>query len=904
MILVIAEKKGVAEEFSKILKDNFKRGNGYFVGEKYVITWAYGHLLNSKNPVEYGEFGGWNWESIPFYTPSGHIDYVKPNKTDFDTVRVRQLASIDEAYKKHPITSVINACDAEREGELIFWEIYYFLKMKAPVDRLWLTSQEESDILYAFDNLRKESFYASKREASFARQYADWLLGHNLTVAFTVKVNNTLHIGRVQTPTLSLLVKRKLEIDNFVSKDYFELSAEFDKKYTGKWYKENKSNVRFDEKIQMEEIAEKIKGKPSKVISKEVNPTNEKPKELFNLSGLQKEANSKLGFTASKTLEVAQELYDKYKVLSYPRTSSAYLMDTQIPSFPHILKSLSVDEYKEFTADIITAGIPTGKHFVDNKKVSDHYAIIPTKKQVKWTEFQDDLKSGVTKKELRDLYDLVAKRFLSVFYPEAKYEKTEIVTEVEGETFKTSGRILLDLGWKKVYAKEKPVVVEDKKESDDDNELPPIEKGEVGITTSIKPESKQTKPQPHYNDRSLIGAMEKAKDYLEEDELKENLKDAGATIGLGTEATRASIMENLFIRNYAERKGKQIIATDLGVKLINIAPDNLKSPEITAIWEAKLKRIENNDFNRDDFEKEIRDFVELTIKELKEKTITEKFASRSSGEVIGKCPKCGEDVSEFPKGFACSTSTKEVTCVRIWKTVLTKTITTKDAIALLNGEKTKLIKGLKTTAGKKFDAHFKLKEDFSGIDFVFPDAEEIKAICQKCKKGIKKYPKYAACETHTREIPCFSVPTEFAGKKLTNKDIKDMAEKGQTDLIKFTSKTKSEYEARLTISSENKIEMEFKQKEKVEEKETGITCPKCNQGELIEKGKTYKCDSASCDLFLQREVASRVITIEELKTIIQDGESPQLKGFISKAKKPFNTKLYWNEKENKIEFRF
>jgi DNA topoisomerase-3 len=908
LILVIAEKKGVAELFTKILKDDFRRANGYYVGKKYIITFAYGHLVNSKNPDEYEHFEGWKWESIPFYPPNGNIDYVKPNKTDFDTVRVRQLGSIDEAYKKHTITKVINACDAEREGELIFWEIYYYLKMKAPVERLWLQSQEDSDVLAAFDNLKQENFYVPKREASFARQYADYLLGQNLTIAFSVKVDNLLHIGRVQTPTLSLLVKRKLEIDNFISKDYFELSSEFGNKYSGKWFKDNKSNVRFDEKEKMNEIVEKIKGKEAKVVIKEIKPESEKPKELFNLGGLQKEANRKLGFTVKKTLEVAQELYDKYKVLSYPRTSSAYLMESQVAGFPQILKSLSIDEYKEFTADIIDAGIPTGKHFVDDKKVSDHYAIIPTKKQVNWSEFRDDPKSGVTKKELHDLYDLVAKRFLSVFYPKAQYEKTEIVTEVEGETFKTSGRILLDLGWKKVYAKEKPEEKENKKETEDDKELPFIDKGEVNNVTLVKPESKQTKPPSHYNDATIVAAMESAKDYLEEDELKEDLKDAGAKIGLGTEATRATIIENLFNRNYAERVGKQIIATDLGVKLINIAPVNLKSPEITAIWEAKLKRMEKDEFDRDEFQKEIRDFVEETINELKAKEITEVFASRKSNnrESFETCPKCKGEIYEFEKGFACSNSTKENKCFLVWKEILKKKITQKDIKEMLSDGKTKLIKGFKKNDGTKFDAHLKLNSEMNGTELVFADGEDQGFNCSTCGTEIQKFPKMFVCQSNTREKPCFSFPAVYGGKKLGKKEIKSIVDNGETEFLTFVSNKdgiKKNYQAKLTRKG-NAINMEFKPKEKVEVKETSITCPKCHKGKLKSQGKIYKCEDEKCDLVLFKEMSQRVWKDEEIKELLAKGEIGPLEGFISKDKKPYKAKVKWNPEKNKIEFNF
>ncbi|MED3831612.1 DNA topoisomerase, partial [Priestia megaterium] len=400
-----------------------------------------------------------------------------------------------------------------------------------------------------------------------------------------------LPVGRVQTPTLSLLVQRRLEIENFKPKDFFELKVNFNNKYEGMWFKDAKGNTKFELKSDAEAILNKINGKTGKVTVKDVIEQKVNPKELFDLGSLQAEANKKFGFTMQKTLDVAQVLYDKYKVLSYPRTDSKYIMNSQVPELPQLLQAVNSTKYSEFVTNIISRNIPISKNFVNDKKVSDHYAIIPTKKSLNLSEVTDEVKNKqviATKEDIENIYDLVIRRFLAVFYPEAIYEKTEIVTEVEGETFKTNGRILKDPGWEVVYGKDAVDV-----EEDSDNEektLPPIDKGEENSITKSDLLTKQTKAKPHYTEGTIGKAMENAKDYIEEAALKKEMKEADA--GLGTVATRAQIIENLIARKYVIRKGKQIIATDLAVKLIEIAPDRLKSPEVTAQWEIELRLIE------------------------------------------------------------------------------------------------------------------------------------------------------------------------------------------------------------------------------------------------------------------------------------------------------------------------
>lgn len=818
MRLVIAEKPDMAKAFSEAMKvtGKFTKGDGYYKNSEYVITWAFGHLVNSKQPEDYpNEFGGWNWESIPFVPPPGKLEYHLPIKIDFDNVRKKQLQNIKKICKEFSFDEIINGCDAGREGDLIFWEVYEILKMKQPVKRLWVQSQVEVDIQKAFKNLRGEEFFGPRKEAAFSRQFADWILGHNLTIAFTVKSGRILHVGRVQTPTLSLLVKRRLEIENFQTKDFYEIKANFGGKYDGMWFKDAKGNTKFEEKSEADAITQKINGQEGTVVSKVVETKPVYPKELFDLGSLSTEANKKFGFSMQKTLDVAQVLYDKYKVLSYPRTDSNYIMSSQIPELPTLLNAVDTPEYSEFVKNIIERKIPTSKRFVNDKKVTDHHAIIPTKKVINWNEVTDEVKQGTliaTKDDIKKLYDLVVRRFLSVFYPEAIYEKTEIVTEVVGETFKTNGRILKDPGWEVVYGKE---VNESEEENENDEKtLPPIEKDEVNLVSKVEAMAKQTKPKPQYTEGTIGTAMENAKDYVEEDELKAEMKEAGA--GLGTVATRAQILENLIKRNYVVRKGKQIIASDLAVKLIEIAPERLKSPEVTAQWEKELRLMEEEKVQREDFYERIVQYVTEEIAELKNKTINIVF-EREGQTVVGTCPKCGKDIVEFSKGFACQSSNKEHTCLRVWKGILDKKVTTNQFKRALTKGETNTIKFKNTKTGKTFEAKLKLNDQFDGFDFVFParktvEKTETSALCPSCGGKIVEMEKLYGCSNFSSKNCKFTVWKNIGGKPMTLELIQEVIEKKKTEKLEgFVSKGSGKpYKAKLVWNPEKKtIEMSF-----------------------------------------------------------------------------------------------
>ena len=808
-ILMIAEEGNSGKRLSEVIPGEAKFRQGYIEKGNYTIAWAYGHLLDSLMPDEYEEFTGWNWESIPFKPPNSKLDYKPSDKTKFDKkVKQRQLKTIKDLFESGDFDVVYNACDAEREGELIFWEIYHYCQMDLPVERVWFTSQETSDLVNALENRKCKDFYQSRKEGSYARQYADWLLGLNLTIGFSVKTRSLVHIGRVQTPTLSLLVSRRKEIENFKPQTYFELDAEFGERYTGKWFKDQKKNTRFDTLDEMKKIAEKIKGKSGKITEKNVRKQKRNPKGLFDLSELQKEGNRKFKYTASKTLEITQALYDKYRVVSYPRTDSRHIMESQVPGLKDVLESIVDEDYIDFAEEVIEMGIPTNKSFVDDKKVSDHYAIIPTRVGIDKNDFRDE--RNVTKQDLINIYDLIMRRFLAVFYPAAEFERTEIITDVDGETFKTNGRILIKEGWRKVYGSDEDENKEEK------GMLPPVEEGEENPVTDTKQEKKQTRPPSYHNDASLVSAMENARNLLD-DEDQEKLKDSGSSMELGTVATRGNIIDGLERREYIKRKGSRIIATDKGVKLISIAPNDLKSPEITAEWERKLRAIEEEQYEFDDFKEEIWEYVKEQVQEVKDSEINVTFEDnrrRGNKRFEIDCPRCGGAITEWKSNYRCDSHTREDPCFNIMKTILKKRISKNAIKKLLETSTTPLIKGFVSKKGGKFNARLVWKEN-NRIGFEFEDrmkesGEDI--TCKKCGKEVQFFGNFYTCGTKDENDKfCFSLPAKYAGKKFTPKIVKQLMEKGETEVYELTSKrTKKKYRAKFTYDLEtNKIEMKF-----------------------------------------------------------------------------------------------
>lgn len=808
--LVVAEKPSAARAFKAGLAKygSFKDGKQCYISDKYIITWVRGHVLTLKEPTDYG-YKRWSLNTLPIYPPNDNFEY-KVNGYVKDLFN--GIKDVIEKYNNE-IELVINACDAEREGDLIFWEIYDYFKLKQPVKRFWESSvMTPSNIQNIIENkLKGNDFMLPRRSAAYGRQFADWLLGMNFTVGFTVKASagRTLHIGRVQTPTLAIVVNREKEIQNFVVKDYFEIEANFGK-YKGMWFKDKLGNTRLDTKKEAEVIVDKIQDKEGLVTKKEVKEVPEPHKFLYNMTALQQEASKKLGFSPDRTLEIAQVLYEKHKILSYPRTSSKVIGEGHVKDLPNILNAINVGEYSQYVKEILNKGIRTTKRFVDDSKLSDHHALIPTEVGVKLSALSPDEKN---------LFDLVVKRFLSVFYPDALYEKTEVETTVEGETFKTSGRVLIDAGWKVVYGTENDNEDdeddEDKKEKKDAT-LPPIELNEKNQVSKVDCKSKKTQPPKRFTDAELLGIMENPKKLLEDKELQDVLTKVKA--GLGTDATRANILKEIISKGYiqTQKKGKAAVLhpTEVGMKLIEVVPESLTSPEITAGWEQKLYDIVEGKNDLKSFMEDIRSFIEKELDELKNNSLDTDFANVNDVKVEdATCPDCNSQVYEKKFGkyelYVCNNHKREEPCFNVWKKTIGKTLTHSHIKQLCQKKETTEIKGFVKKDKTKFDA--KLVWDSSDKKVKLGQKEGPKnteLICPFCKKGkISENSKAFGC-SNWKEGCKFTFWK--SGKVITEKVVQELIETGNTKPLKLKNKNGKEYTAKFVLNLQQKtIDRDF-----------------------------------------------------------------------------------------------
>lgn len=810
--LIVTEKFSVVKDFLVALEDYGKfnmstRGERYYENDKYVIAWLQGHFLTAVQPKEYPDYeekGGWSMQALPYQTKDGyHCDFKINPKVS------KEFQQIKKVMLRKDIDLIINACDAEREGELIFWEMYDYLKLKNPVKRFWestvMTKKNILDVMH--NKLKEESFYKPIKEAAYARQFADWMLGMNFTTGFSIKSGirgRVLHMGRVKTPTISILVNRELEIQNFKPQNYYEIDADFGK-YKGKWFKEKVGNTRIETIEEAQGIVDKIKGKDGIVTSKEVKKEPKSPDKLYNLPALQADVGRKFGLSTKETLEVAQSLYDKHKVLSYPRTESRVLGEGQIEKLPSLLDAVAFGNYAQFVANIKERNIPTSKHFINDKELTDHHAIVPTEIKPKLENMSPIEKS---------VYDLVVKRFLSVFYPDAIYEKTNIVTTVEEETFKTNGKILVDPGWKVVYGEEVEENVEedekDKNKKEKDVTLPPIDKGEKNQLVDVKAEPKETQPPKRLTEFDLVEVMESPSKLLEDKELKKVMKGAG----LGTGATRDSIIEEIVRQEYVERKGKAktMIPTELAIKMVEISPEELKSPQITAEWEMKLKEVSQGKYPVKEFLNGITTYVTKNLEELKNTTFQVSFQSvndAQNGTPIGaNCPECGKEVLEKKSVYSCQSHTKDAPCFYVFKTVGKKKISASQVKQIASKGSSNLIKGFTSQKGTKFDAKLKWNKEMKKAEYEFEKKEPPKQTnltCPFCEKGeIKESPKAFGCSNWQGGCK-FTVWKVTSGKKMTIDIVKKLVEEKQTDKMSgFKSANGKEYSARLILNIEKK----------------------------------------------------------------------------------------------------
>jgi DNA topoisomerase-3 len=579
-----------------------RRGEGFISGESDIVTWCVGHLVELDDPQAYDpRFERWRVEDLPILPDEFRYHPSERTLEQFNVIRA--LLGRDD------VTSVVNAADAGREGELIFDLVYRLAGCRKPVERLWISSLTREAILEGFRSLRPAEEYRGLRDSAHARQRADWLVGINATRAQTVRARRAGHqgvfsLGRVQTPTLALIVARDQEIANFVPTDYFEVVADFRAaagEYRGRWF--GKDGSRFDKREEAEAVARKVEGKQGSVQQVEKKAAREKPPLLHDLTSLQRAANVRYAFTAAKTLELAQSLYEK-KFVTYPRTSSRHLSKSVAEEIEAHVRAASVGPYVPFIEKILAAGKPrlTSRH-VDDKKVTDHHAVIPTKQKISASALSPDEKR---------IYDLVARRFLAAFFPDAEIERTTVVTEAEGERFITRGTVVLKAGWREVEPPGRSARAEEgsKKQGEEDDEeaaeLPALKAKEAVDVVKAEAQAKQTKAPPRFSESSLLGAMETAGKKVEDEELRLAMKDAG----LGTPATRASIIETLLKREYVVREKKSLVATPKGTALIRMLPSPLlKSAELTGRWEQKLSRMARREYALDAFMVEVREMV-------------------------------------------------------------------------------------------------------------------------------------------------------------------------------------------------------------------------------------------------------------------------------------------------------
>ncbi|WP_042678820.1 DNA topoisomerase III [Anaerosalibacter massiliensis] len=619
-ILILAEKPSVGRDIGRVLKCN-KKGNGYLEGNKYIVTWALGHLVTLANPEDYDKkYKSWNIEDLPILPHYLKLVVIKQSSKQFYVVK-KQMSRKD-------VSEIVIATDAGREGELVARWIIEKAHVNKPIKRLWISSVTDKAIRDGFNNLRPGKVYENLYESAIARAEADWIVGINATRALTCKYNAQLSCGRVQTPTLAMIAKREEEIQNFKGKDYYGIEAST-KNFKLIWQDGKTKDMKTFNKKKSDKILKSIKGKDAEVI--DVNKVNKKsfPPRLYDLTELQRDANKIFGYSAKETLSIMQKLYEKHKVLTYPRTDSRYISEDIVDTLGDRVRACSIGYYKKITSKILKKPIKGNKSFVDNKKVSDHHAIIPTEEMVVLSELNNKEKK---------IYDLVVKRFLSVLYPPFEYEQTTIKAKIGNEIFIAKGKKVVFEGWKEVYSND----FQGNGEEDIlEQVFPSISRGDILKISSIIQTNGKTKPPAPFNEATLLSAMENPKRYME-DESKDLIDIIGETGGIGTVATRADIIEKLFNTFLIEKKGQNIFITSKGKQLLELVPEDLKSPALTAEWEQKLGAIAKGKLNRKIFINEMRDYSKSIIKEIKNSDAEFKHDNLTRS----KCPECGKYMLE------------------------------------------------------------------------------------------------------------------------------------------------------------------------------------------------------------------------------------------------------------------
>ncbi|PEX56385.1 DNA topoisomerase III [Bacillus cereus] len=619
--VVIAEKPSVARDIARVLKCD-KKGNGYLEGSKYIVTWALGHLVTLADPESYDvKYKKWNLEDLPMLPERLKLTVIKQTGKQFNAVKSQLL--------RKDVNEIIVATDAGREGELVARWIIDKVKLNKPIKRLWISSVTDKAIKDGFANLKPGKAYDNLYASAVARSEADWYIGLNATRALTTRFNAQLNCGRVQTPTVAMIASREDEIKNFKAQTYYGIEAQTMEKLKLTWQDAN-GNSRSFNKEKIDGIVKSLDKQNATVVEIDKKQKKSFSPGLYDLTELQRDANKKFGYSAKETLNIMQKLYEQHKVLTYPRTDSRYISSDIVGTLSERLKACGVGEYRPFAHKVLQKPIKPNKSFVDDSKVSDHHAIIPTEGYVNFAAFTD--------KE-RKIYDLVVKRFLAVLFPAFEYEQLTLRTKVGNETFIARGKTILHAGWKEVYENR----FEDDDVTDDVKEqiLPHIEKGDTLTVKLLMQTSGQTKAPARFNEATLLSAMENPTKYMDTQnkQLADTLKSTG---GLGTVATRADIIDKLFNSFLIEKRGKDIHITSKGRQLLDLVPEELKSPTLTGEWEQKLEAIAKGKLKKEVFISEMKNYTKEIVAEIKSSDKKYKHDNISTKS----CPDCGKPMLE------------------------------------------------------------------------------------------------------------------------------------------------------------------------------------------------------------------------------------------------------------------
>lgn len=818
--LIIAEKPSVAADIARAL-GNFTKHTDYFENDQYVISSAIGHLLELAIPQEYEvKRGKWSFTNLPVIPP--HFDLNPIEKTS------ARLSLLTKLIKRKEIDTLINACDAGREGELIFYYILRHTGSNKPVKRLWLQSMTPDAIREGFTKLLDSSEVKSLAEAAVSRSESDWLVGINGTRAMTAfnSQEGGFHkttVGRVQTPTLAILVEREEKIKKFRPQNFWEIHAMFaadQGHYTGKWFDEKFSKDKVNqeakperlwEQKKAETIRDKCQGKQG-IVSEENKPSKEICPLLYDLTSLQRDANGRFGFSAKTTLGLAQALYEKHKALTYPRTDSRALPEDYIATVKDTLQSLQSTDYGKFAQQILASNwIIPNKRIFNNTKISDHFAIIPTA-----------IRPAKLNEAEAKLYDLVTKRFLAIFFPAAEFLITTRITRVENEPFKTEGKVMTNSGWRIVYGQSAKL-----DDQEDDTTLIAITPGKPVITEDIKVVANQTRPPARFNEATLLSAMEGAGKLVEDEELRA----AMSTKGLGTPATRAAIIEGLVLENYIQRVGRELHPTAKAFSLITLLRGlkipELISPELTGNWEFQLRQIEQGNLKRAAFMEKIADMTRHIVEQAKThrgETIDGDFSVLKS-----PCPKCGGIVHETYKKFQCQKCD-----FALWKILAGRQFEVDEMEALITQHEVGPLQGFRSKMGHSFNAIIRLTDTFE-MKFDFGNADENHeevdfsgqsplGKCPKCNHAVYEHGLHYVCEKSVGAVrTCdFKTGKIILHRPIEREQITKLLETGKTDLLtKFISKKGRPFSAYLVRNADGKIGFEFEpRKPKITETKT------------------------------------------------------------------------------------